>query len=126
MRIPDRLERAQPTARARSSSPPGRHQPPDKFHLRGPFPMRDGISRSLAAVIKLYRIARQFPRVLGAKWEPLVLAPASPRTTWSDFLGPPTPTFYCEVPSLSPSVARNMPNAASDIVRPSSTLGRVQ
>ena len=37
----------------------------------------------------------------------------------SDFLGPPTPTSYGEVPSLSRSVAQNMPNAASNIVRPS-------
>ena len=46
-------------------------------------------------------------------------APASPRTTWSNFLGPPTPTSYGEVLSISPPVARNMPNAASDIVQPS-------
>jgi len=46
-------------------------------------------------------------------------ASASPRTTWSDFPGPPTPTSYGEVLSLSRSVAWNMPNAASDIVRPS-------
>ena len=37
----------------------------------------------------------------------------------SDFSRPPTPTSYGEVPSASSTVTQNMPNAASDIVRPS-------
>ena len=50
---------------------------------------------------------------------PTISASATPRTTWTEVLESPTPTSYGEVLSLSPPVARNMPNAASEIVRPS-------
>ena len=43
-------------------------------------------------------------------------ASAAPRMTWSVFSRPPTPGFYCELPSLSPPKTRNMPNPASAIV----------
>ena len=46
-------------------------------------------------------------------------ASAPRRTTWSDFWKPLTPTTHGEVLSVSFPGARNMPNAASDIVRPS-------
>ena len=50
---------------------------------------------------------------------PWCLTSAVSRSTWSDFSRPPTPNSYGEVLSVSSIVARNMPNAASDIVRPS-------
>ena len=50
---------------------------------------------------------------------PTISASARPRTTWTEILESPTPCFYCEVLSVSPPVARNMPVAASKVVGPS-------
>ena len=59
------------------------------------------------------------PRCGGGRGTP-ISASARPRTTWTDFSNSPTPTSHCDVRSSSLAVDRKMPNAASDIVRPSS------
>ena len=51
-----------------------------------------------------------------------ISASARPRTTWTEVLESPTPSSYGEVVSVPLTVARNMPNAASEIVGPSCSI----